>query len=181
MAKESINAKQLTGMNIYHTKNQTIYLNPLNKTAYIITNSVLNKWSAWSMRLPGCLFASCMLIVLGINPIYAVIIGLVAYIILAIIFYTKFLPSLAVNNNFKKPASQGFIRDTAKRFEMSSLLFISLSTLIFALLSLFNVFMQKEAISARNINIVFSIIFILVSLFFGFIAYIKKKEGIKEN
>ena len=43
MAKETINAKQLTGINIYHTKNQTIYYNNLTKTAYIITNSVVSK------------------------------------------------------------------------------------------------------------------------------------------
>lgn len=181
MAKESINAKQLTGMNIYHTKNQTIYLNPLNKTAYIITNSVLNKWSAWSMRLPGVLFATCLLIVIGINPIFAVIIGLIAYIVITIIFYTKFLPSLAINTNFKKPASEGFIRDMAKKFELSSLLFISVCSLIFAFISLFNAFRQSEVATAFNMNLVFGLVFLIIGLFFGFITYIKKKENIKEN
>lgn len=181
MAKESINAKQLTGMNIYHTKNQTIYLNPLNKTAYIITNSVLDKWSAWSMRVPGCLFVTCMLIVIGINPIISLVIGLIGYVIIAILFYTKFLPSLAVNTNFKKPASQGFIRDTAKRFELSSLLFISICSLIFGFISLFNVFRQSEELVARNINLAFGLVFLVVAIFFGIITYIKKKENIKEN
>ena len=82
MAKETINAKQLTGINIYHTKNQTIYYNNLTKTAYIITNSVVSKWSTWSLRIPGVLFGTCMLIVLGLNLFVSLGLGLAAYGIL---------------------------------------------------------------------------------------------------
>ena len=181
MAKETINAKQLTGINIYHTKNQTIYYNNLTKTAYIITNSVVSKWSTWSLRIPGVLFGTCMLIVLGVNLFIYLGLGLAAYGILTYMFYTKFLPSLAVNTNFKKPASQGFIRDTARRFELSSLFFISIICLVFALTTIFNIFRKGIPDLARNINIAIGVVFILIAAFFGYIAYIKKKENIKEN
>ena len=86
-----------------------------------------------------------------------------------------------VNTNFKKPASQGFIRDTARRFELSSLFFISIICLVFALTTIFNIFREGIPDLARNINIAIGVVFILIAAFFGYIAYIKKKENIKEN
>ena len=56
------NAKELVGRNIYHVKNQTIYYDTIDKTAYIITNSEVKDFTSWQMRGPLSVVIACILV-----------------------------------------------------------------------------------------------------------------------
>jgi len=92
------------GMRIYHDKKgQAVYFPLLSKDGYIITNSDMNKFSAWSMRIPvtallGMIICMYISIPLGFG------IGIGSFLICEILMRKIFLTSLPIIKDFKKPS-----------------------------------------------------------------------------
>lgn len=167
MAQSQMNPKELTGFNIYQNKNQTIYWDILTKTAYIITRSDVSKFSTWQLRLPLILMISMILILIGM-PLYVGFGALaLGYIVTTYLFKFKYLPTLAISTKWQKPKSEGFIKDMAKKFRFSSLVFVTIMFAIFVLMFGLDLYIYRNvgnALVIYGILVVISLIATIISL-----------------
>lgn len=172
MARKDIEvtANVIQGRNVYHTKNQTIYLDFLDKNAYIITNSTAKRFSQWQLRLPLCLIFACVLILFRINYFTCLLAGLIAYVISEYIFRTKFLPKLPISTNFVKPESKGFVNDVKEKYGKGKLQLLSIMFFALSLLMVVNLLISKYTGSALILNIVYIVIPLIVALVLLIIA-----------
>lgn len=167
MAQTQMSAKELTGFNIYQNKNQTIYWDSFSKTAYIITRSDVSKFSSWQLRLPLSLMVSLVLMLFGTNYILCVVVAVLSYLVSTIIFKVKYLPTLAVSVKWQKPKSEGFIKDTAKKFRFASLIFAAIMFGVFGIMFAFDLFLYKaikQALVVYTILVIVSVIATAITL-----------------
>lgn len=175
MAQTQMKAKELTGFNIYQSKNQTIYWDSFSKTAYIITSSDVSKFSTWQLRFPLSLMLSLVLMLAGASYGLCLIVAVVAYIVSSIIFKFKYLPTLAVSLRWQKPKSEGFIKDTAKKFKFSSLLIMTIMFGVFTLLFAFDLFLYRAIDGAYQSYIILTTISLIGTIVTGLITITRKK------
>ena len=166
MAKKNdvVNANDITGSNVYHIKNQTLYLNPLDKQAYIITNSNAKRFTQWQLRLPLSLLVSCILILFKIDYFVSLAIGLIIFVLATYVFQTRFISHLSVQSNFTKPKSEGIVKETKKKLGKGRLQLLSILFLALSILMVINLIISKYTGTALIINIVYIVIPIIVAI-----------------
>lgn len=125
MAENYTGAKGVYGLNIYHLKNQTIYYDWIEKTAYIIPNSRVNTFTKWQIRIPVFIVIGCIFILLKANVIATLATMLVTIIVSGILFRKKYLPDFPISSKFVKPEAKGlnkiaqfYPRDTFRSLSM---------------------------------------------------------------
>ena len=173
------NARDLTGKNLYHIKNQTIYYDTLTKKGYIITNANVKDFTSWQMRLPLIIIVVCVLILLQVNPLIALAIGIIIYAIVEYLFRKSFLGNLSISTNFKRPASLGFFKDIAARYTTTTLKIMGAMFFVMAITMIITSFVigKYEGTSA-TISWVFIAIAVIAGSLMFYILSIKNKNNL---
>ena len=135
MANRSMKASELTGRHIYQTNNKTVYADYFTKNyGYIITDEDVDKYHSYSLRLfESILGFALLLFVTKSNIIISFLISLLAYVVISLLFYLKFLKSLPKIENFKKDKKDGYIISTAKEMSIKRILALTLILIVFAI------------------------------------------------
>ena len=172
-------ASELVGRNIYHVKNQTIYYDTLDKTAYIITNSEVKDFTSWQMRAPLCVVIACVMVLLGANVFISIGVGFFVYGIATVLFHKTFLPKLSVSTSFKRPPSLGFFKDIATRYSETTLkimvsMFVVMAIVMFVVSFVINHYTDHNAAIAW----VFIVISLIAAGFMFYILKVKKKNNL---
>ena len=175
MAQTQLNTKDLTGFNIYHTKNQTIYWDRFTKTAYIISKSDVASFSTWQLKAPLAVMLSMILILFGTSYSVAFTVAIVAYIVATIIFRVKYLPGLPVSLKWQKPKSEGFIRDTAYKFSFSSIVLMAIMFAIFAVMFGIDVVFYRSSEVAFIVYLILLIASVVAGIISVLVAIARKK------
>lgn len=175
--RTNISASELTGSNIYHQKNQTIYYDFITKKGYVITNSSARTFSTWQMRLPLSIIAACILILLKADPLGAILIGIAAYLAATLIFLNRYLPTLPVVSRFSKPKSLGFVRDLAAKYALPTFGFVIMMFYAMAIIITVNTFfVSKVEGKSMWISVAFIAMAVICGTFFLYIRSVKIKE-----
>ena len=173
------NARDLTGKNLYHIKNQTIYYDSLTKKGYIVTNSNVKDFTSWQMRLPLIIIVVCVLILLKVNPLIALAIGIVIYAVAEYLFRKQFLANLPVSTSFKKPASLGFFKDIAARYTSTTLKIMGIMFFVMAVTMFITSFViGKYEGSAATVSWVFIAIAVVAGCLMFYILSVKNKNNL---
>lgn len=173
------NAKELVGRNIYHVKNQTIYYDTIDKTAYIITNSEVKDFTSWQMRGPLSVVIACILVLFGVNALIAIGVGFFVYGVATLLFHKTFLSRLSVSASFKRPPSLGFFKDIATRYSETTLkimisMFVVMAIVMFVTSFVIYHYTDKNAIIAW----VFIVVSLLAGVFMYYVLKVKRKNNL---
>ena len=178
--QRTLKAKGLRGSNIYHFKNSdlAIYYDKLTKKARVINDYDAPIFYTWQYRLPFCLMFAGMLVLFTKNYIVAAIACISMYLITTILFRIFFINKLPINTKFEKPESKGFIRDLASKYSTNGLI-IAIMLFASVVVSLLANQLARGLNGTRGVIIYVCIAaFSLISLFIGYLIYIKKKENL---
>lgn len=139
MALRNIKASELRGRNIYQLKNRTIYSDIFMKDhGYLITNYDAEKYYSYSLRGFESVFGLVLLLLISkSNYLLSFTVSILAYVVLSILFYVKFIPSLQLVPNFIKPHRDNYIVTTAKEMSKGRILALSVVCSLFGLLCIF--------------------------------------------
>ena len=171
------NSKELDGLFIYHdSKNRTIYSNPFQKDGYILTNSDMKAYSIYAGRIIFAIAIPAVLYLVIKLPLYVYfIVGILVYLIMSALFYFKFLPSLPVIKDFKKPQRENiFIRNSNK---LST--FRLLMVFVVGILAIFLLILNIKLSSFDNFTLIANyclIIFIALYSIFDLYQLIKRSK-----
>lgn len=134
MANRSLKASELTGRHIYQTSNKTVYADLFTKNyGYIISDDDVDTYNSYSLRLfESILGFALLLFVTKSNIVIAFLISLLAYIVISLLFYLRFLKKLPKIENFKKEKKDNYIVSTAKEMSAARILVLSLILILFA-------------------------------------------------
>lgn len=173
------NARELVGRNIYHVKNQTIYYDTMDKTAYIITNSEVKDFTSWQMRGPLSVVVACILVLLGVNVFISIGVGFLVYGVSTYLFHKTFLTRLSISASFKRPPSLGFFKDIATRYSETTLkimisMFVVMAIVMFVVSFVINHYTDQNA----TIAWVFIVISLLAGVFMYYVLKTKKKNNL---
>lgn len=163
------NIKELDGLFIYHDeKNRTIYSNPFQKDGYILTNSDYKAYIVYSARwliaisVPALLYYFVELSI----PMF-ILIALAIYAIGSALFYFKFLPSLPIVKNFKKPKRDNLFIRNSDKLSTLRLLSVFIIGILAAVLLIINLRMSnfdKLTLYANYLVIAFVILYSIFDL-----------------
>ncbi|GEM_PF-4664532 len=173
--KELTKASELTGNNIYHIKNQTIYYDVFTKNAYIITNDVVSKFSLYQMRIAAALIVSCLAGLLLQNYIVGFGIGFVAYGVLEILSHLLFFPKLPLNTNFSRPQKEPVTVRYAKMMSRGRIFVIMILSFVSTLMMALNAVLSMSNIFYFITNIMFTLVCLLVFVL-SILTFIRKKK-----
>ena len=139
MALRNLKASELRGRNIYQLKNRTIYSDSFMKDhGYLITNYDAEKYYSYSLRGFESIFGLVLLLLISkSNFLLSFIVAIGAYVVLSILFYVKFIPSLQLVPNFKKPPRDNYIVSTAKEMSKGRLFALVIVCILFGLLCIY--------------------------------------------
>lgn len=177
--QKTIRAKGLRGSNIYHFKGRNdlaIFYDKLTRKAYIISDYDAPLLYAYQYRTAFCLMAGGAVALFSKNISIAAIVCLVMFIVMTILFRILFINKLSVNEKFELPESKGFIKDLASKYTYNGLI---IAIMLFGSAAISLIFNQlfRRMTGTKGLIVYLCIIgFSLISLFIGFILYIKKKE-----
>lgn len=177
MAKKTFLAKDVTGFSVYQNKNQTIYYDKFTKTAYVLNNSSVMKFTNYQLRLPVSLLVGLGAFLITANVLFSLIGALVVFGLMEYSFRTKFLANLAINSKWVKPKSKGLIDSFARAYTTTSLKFMIFMCIMFAVMFVVNIFLSKESGAQLVVDIVFSAILVIVALVLFIAHNYKKKNG----
>ena len=166
MAKEQIKATDLSGRNIYiDNRGRVVYSDMLTKDGYIITNNDVGTFNIYSLRLAGAfIVAAIVAFMYGSEMLpYALMGGLLFYVVASIFFYLRFLPTLPIIPNFEKPPHEPFIKETAKENSRSAIIMTIVAALLFSLI------VGAAALQQESVNFIFivDLIVLLASITFA--------------
>lgn len=133
MAVRSLKASELTGRSIYQVKNKTVYSDIFTRNCgYIITDENADKYHSYSLRLFESIFAfAILLFVTKSNVLISFGVSFLAYVIISLLFYLKFLKTLPKVEPFKKEKKDGYVVSTAKEMSMVRIFAITILCAIF--------------------------------------------------
>lgn len=174
------NAKEIDGVSIYRDqKNRAIYSNIFMKDGYVINSNDIKSYFLYNSRLViGIIVSVVLYYFIPSLGYYSLIIGALVYVIMAFLFYKKYLPSLNKIKNFEKPYKDNYFKKLAKTKSYFTIIAFILSCVLFGILLIFNAIKSNYdgfLLIANYIVGIFAILFGLCtisSLFFK----IKNKE-----
>lgn len=86
--------------NLFPDGNRLVYFDYQKKIAYFVPQDKEGRFRFYYNRLLIGVLIIGLAISFNLNPLISIGIGLVVYLLLTFMFYTKFLPSLSYSNNF---------------------------------------------------------------------------------
>lgn len=133
MAVRSLKASELTGKHIYQLKNKTVYSDGFMKDyGYLITDEQADRYHSYTLRLFESIFGFALLLfATKSNVLISFLISFLAYVVISLLFYFKFLKSLPKIENFKKEKRDGYIVSTAKEMSAGRIIAITIILIIF--------------------------------------------------
>lgn len=177
--QKTIRAKGLRGSSIYHFKGRNdlaIFYDKLTKKAYVISDYDAPLLYAYQYRVAFCLMAGGAVALFSQNYTIAAIVCAVMFVAITILFRIFFISKLPVNDKFELPESKGFIKDLASKYTYNGLVIAIMLFGSAAISLIFNQLFRRMSGTKGLIVYLCIIGFSLISLFIGFILFIKKKE-----
>lgn len=181
MARGIQHAKDLQGLSIYRdSKNRAIYSDFITgKKGYIITDSTLPTFNKYELRLPLALCVFVLLYFLvKLNLFISIGIGLAIYLVISILFYTKFLNELTETENFEKK-KEGFLDITAETKPTASVIISVVVAILLGVLSIING-SRYDDIYIRYLNYIIAIVAFIYALMM-LVVCVKKIKLAKKN
>lgn len=132
---------EISGMNIYtDKKGRTVYYDFITKNGYIIPPNKYNSYTNYSIRLlVSVLVGYLSSLFLDNNYFYGFIVGVSTYIAYSFVFRKRFLSSLSVIPDFKRPYKESYIdrnvKNTSKKKNLS-IVFVAMLLLPIIVLNL---------------------------------------------
>lgn len=185
MKQRNLKASELRGRNIYQLKNKTIYSDIFMKDhGYLITNYDAEKYYSYSLRGFESIFALVLLLlVTNSNFFLSFAVSITAYIVLTILFYVKFIPTLQLVPNFVKPKRDTFVVETAKDMSKGRILALSVVCASFGLLCLcypevngYEGLFRTLLIALGGVALAFSVCY-LIALFYKITKKVKDNDN----
>jgi len=109
---------------------------------YILTNEDSKQYVLYSARLVFSASVAFILLFTVKQPILCVAVFAVLYVVLEVLFRTKFLPKLPIINNYEKPAKLGLVEGMCQRFSKTRLILLAVFGIALVILIPINVKLQ---------------------------------------
>lgn len=173
---ESLN-RDIDGIFIYKDdKNRSIYSNPFMKDGYVINKSEIRPYTFYSSRPIVALAVGTMPCFFMDNWYVCIALGVVTYIVLAVLFHKKFLAGCRHIENFTKEKERGFIARSIRNEPASKLLVSTgLSLLLFVAAVINLIYMKFQGIELA----IYIVLLVCIFLYFLFTCYLfiqKRKQ-----
>lgn len=168
---------ELRGFSIYQDKKgRTIYYDWISKNGYIIPESKYNSYTNYSIRLViSVLVGYLSALFLDNNYLAGALIGLSTYIAYTFVFHKRFLSTLSIIPNFKRPYRENYIDRNIKEMTKKralSIIFVSLFLLVAIIANLlvngYDIFILVLSIGLSLVAVGFMVVHIIILV---------KKEG----
>lgn len=168
---------ELKGFNIYQDKKgRTVYYDWISKNGYIIPESKYNSYTNYSIRLViSVLVGYLSALFLDNNYLAGTLIGLSTYIAYTFVFHKRFLSTLSIIPNFKRPYRENYIDRNIKEMTKKralSIVFVSLFLLVAIIANLlvnsYDIFILVLSIGLSLVAVGFMVVHIIILV---------KKEG----
>lgn len=179
MAKKNKNqTNEIKGLNIIHDpKHGTVLYDYISKKGYQLVQSDVPAYSMSTLFLPIAVLIFYILNALAKMPaLYAIIVGVVSYIIMKLVWRIRFLNNLPYIDNYKKPVDYNFVESITDQYNKSQLIILIICSTLLALLSFTYVRINElEKMDIIGFNIL-ALVAIAVDIFFIYVAIRKKKS-----
>lgn len=162
---------ELKGFNIYQDKKgRTVYYDWISKNGYIIPESKYNSYTNYSIRLViSVLVGYLSALFLDNNYLAGTLIGLSTYIAYTFVFHKRFLSTLSIIPNFKRPYRENYIDRNIKEMTKKralSIVFVSLFLLVAIIANLlvngYNIFILVLSIGLSLVAVGFIVVHIII-------------------
>ena len=162
---------ELKGFNIYQDKKgRTVYYDWISKNGYIIPESKYNSYTNYSIRLViSVLVGYLSALFLDNNYLAGTLIGLSTYIAYTIVFHKRFLSTLSIIPNFKRPYRENYIDRNIKEMTKKralSIVFVSLFLLVAIIANLlvngYDIFILVLSIGLSLVAVGFMVVHIII-------------------
>ena len=102
---------RLFGLHIYtDDKGRYVFYNIFNKTAYLLSAAEdIKKYTIFQTRLTLSIVVGFFVLNFFKMPILGVSLGVGIYVVMTVVFYTKFIANLAVAKNFDRKGQDSFL------------------------------------------------------------------------
>ena len=102
---------RLGGLHIYtDAKGRYVFYNVFNKTAYLLTaTDDIRKYTIFQTRLAISILVGFVVLNFLDMPVLGVILAVAIYVVMTVIFYTKFIANLAVAKGFDIKSQDSFL------------------------------------------------------------------------
>ena len=179
--RKQIKASDLTGFNIYQDpKHGTILYDWLTKKGYQLTTSDVRWYNLSTAFLPVAVVVvyACMSL-FKIDTFPSAIIGIIAYLVMKLLYRMQFLNKLPFVENYKRPNYSGIVKNAADKYSklrLKILLFLAVAlagvSIAYLLIS------YKQLDNAMKFGMIVLALAAFVLLIFAIAALITKN---KEN
>ena len=162
---------ELKGFNIYQDKKgRTVYYDWISKNGYIIPESKYNSYTNYSIRLViSVLVGYLSALFLDNNYLAGTLIGLSTYIAYTFVFHKRFLSTLSIIPNFKRPYRENYIDRNIKEMTKKralSIVFVSLFLLVAIIANLlvngYDIFILVLSIGLSLVAVGFTVVHIII-------------------
>lgn len=162
---------ELKGFNIYQDKKgRTVYYDWISKNGYIIPESKYNSYTNYSIRLViSVLVGYLSALFLDNNYLAGTLIGLSTYIAYTFVFHKRFLSTLSIIPNFKRPYRENYIDRNIKEMTKKralSIVFVSLFLLVAIIANLlvngYDIFILVLSIGLSLVAVGFIVVHIII-------------------
>ena len=162
---------ELKGFNIYQDKKgRTVYYDWISKNGYIIPESKYNSYTNYSIRLViSVLVGYLSALFLDNNYLAGTLIGLSTYIAYTFVFHKRFLSTLSIIPNFKRPYRENYIDRNIKEMTKKralSIVFVSLFLLVAIIANLlvngYDIFILVLSIGLSLVAVGFMVVHIII-------------------
>lgn len=177
MAK-NIQRGRLIGLHVYtDERGRDIFYNVFDKKAYWINdNNDYKKFSVFQSRLPLAIALGFLVSVFTDMVWLGLVVGVATFVVMAVYFYVKFIPTLQVINSFKRPKTSYLMRVVEPlsdgRIIAASVLFIAIGVLLVVNAKI-NVDYSEAVII---LNYVVAVLAVAMGIMFLVAFFIKKKS-----
>lgn len=175
--KKQIKASELKGMNIYQdSKHGTVYYDWLSKKGFQLTTSDVRWYNLSQAFLPitvVIMYACNVLFKLTISA--SIIIGLIAYVVMRMVYRFKFLNSLPCIENYKTPGEGNVFTNTAKNYSKARLILLTILSIALIGVTIAYIILEKPEGIAKIGMYVLTVAAGAMLVFSGISLIIKEK------
>ena len=171
---------RLFGIHIYtDDKGRYVFYNIFNKTAYLLSAADdIKKYNIFQTRLGISILAGFVVLNFLNMPILGVGLGVAIYVVVTVIFYTKFIPNLAVAKRFDIRGQESFLMRYLGPMSNTRIMIIVILLVAISLLIIVNVRVSDFDELTVVLNYVVSGIAALVAVIL-LVAYVFKLRSEK--
>lgn len=162
---------ELRGFNIYQDKKgRTIYYDWISKNGYIIPENKYNSYTNYSIRLiVSVLVGYLSALFLEDNYLAGTLVGISTYIAYTFVFHKRFLSTLSIIPDFKRPYRENYINRNVKEMTKKraiSIVFVALFLLVAIIANLlvngYDIFVLVLSIGLGLVALGFMLIHIII-------------------